>query len=72
MNPFLVGLEKVYSDNLLECSAALTHVAAAGVTSVSWRSDSDGETEDGPSVSKGRRSGIFPRHLEGGKIGGYR
>lgn len=68
MNSFHVAFEKAYLHNLVEHPVTLTHVAGAGATGVSWRSNSEGENEDRPSALKGSRSGKIPRHPGGEKI----
>lgn len=52
---FCIGLEKAYSENMVECPVAMTHVSKAGAIIVSWWSESNDEVESGPSTSNGRK-----------------
>lgn len=51
VNLFRIGLEKAYSNNMVECPVVLTLVSGAGATSLSWWSDSASESETGASTS---------------------
>lgn len=52
-NSARAGLEKAYSDNLIECRVAQTHISAAGATKVSRPSASDHKAEIGLFGSEG-------------------
>lgn len=59
---FRLGLEKGYSENLVECPVVVTHVSRASATSVSYRSYSQGEAESGPNSLKRQIGGQTARH----------
>lgn len=54
---FRVGLEKAYSDNLIQCLVTLAHGSKTFATRVSCRSDSEDEAESGLSCLEGQRGG---------------
>lgn len=72
VNSVRVGFEKAYFDNLVEFLVSLIHFSRVGATSISWRSDSEGDAESGHSSSKEATRGKNFRHRGGGKSQGRR
>lgn len=50
INTCCVSIQKPYSNNLVECAVALTHVPGAGAISMSRPSVNESEIENGPSI----------------------
>lgn len=64
---FRVASDKAYSDDLVGYGVSLTYVPGDGASSMSWRSDTEGEDESSPSSSKWRTGGKTPRLQGSGK-----
>lgn len=71
VNSFRVGLEREYSDKLVQRPVTFTYVSGVSATRLSWLSDSETEIEESPStLKKGRSGGEAFRYRGGGKCQG--